>query len=84
MQLIIATPHGEKQYVINHISVETSAGALVVQEGHAPLITKLLPHTALDIMLKTGEQISVQLIRAGFLEINRTRTLVILNQPDAL
>ena len=82
MKLVIVSPQQKNTYSIKTIEAQTTTGAIVIQQGHAPVIMTLAPNTELSFVLKTGEKIVIHLAQSGFLEVSRTRVMALLNQDS--
>lgn len=80
MKLIIVSPQHKEQHMIEWLHAQTPEGSLVIKHGHAPLIATLVEKSELSFLLKTGETITIHLIRPGFLEVDRTSITALINQ----
>ena len=72
------SPHDKKEYTINWLEVNTSAGNFVMQSGHAPTVLLLSPHKPFVIELADGKQEIHKVLSGGILEIDRTQATFFL------
>lgn len=77
MILYIITPTEQRTLTSAWIEVETITGNLVIQDGYAPSLILLKPHTQVTIGLPNDAQESFE-IAGGILEIIRTKATLIL------
>ncbi len=80
MKLVVVSPQHKHEYVVEWIEALTPTGSLIIQPGHAPIIVTLLAGSDFSFLLPTGEKKLVKLQRPGFLEVNRTSALALINQ----
>ena len=80
MKLSIITPQSQEHYIVEWIQAHTPQGSIVIKQGHAPIILTLVAHQALSFLIKAGEEKMVMLDRPGFLEVNRTEVIALINQ----
>lgn len=80
MKLTVVTPQHKNEYTVEWIEGHTPVGNIIVLPGHAPIIMTLIAGSDLSFLLPTGEKKRVKLLRSGFLEVNRTSALALINQ----
>jgi F0F1-type ATP synthase epsilon subunit len=72
------TPTSHKVVAVSWLECETPTGNLVIQTGHAPLITILKPYS--EVRFENGEGVVEALeIPGGLAEIQRTSALIIVD-----
>ena len=84
MKLVVVTPQSKHEYVVQWIEAHTASGSLVIKPGHAPMILMLVPGFDFSFMLETSEKKLIQLLRPGFMEVNRDGAVVLLGQEVAV
>jgi F0F1-type ATP synthase epsilon subunit len=52
------------------LEINTPAGNMVIQEGHAPMVVEIEPNSELLFMQQNGKQISVFVLQ-GFIHVTR-------------
>ncbi len=77
MDLHIITPVSKKSIAVAWIEVYTSVGGLVIQPGHAPLITSLKENSQVTICLKSGKIETIDVPR-GLFSVNRKEASIII------
>lgn len=80
MNLVIVSPQHKEQYAIEWVEVQTTSGALVIKQGHAPIILTLVAQSDIYFLLKTGEKKLMHLIRPGFLQVDRISATALISQ----
>ena len=82
MKLVVVSPQSKHEYVIQWIEAYTSAGALFIKQGHAPIILTLVAGTDFSFLLGDGEKKIIRLVRPGFLEVTRNGALALISQEN--
>lgn len=78
-KLTLVTPTSNKTLGIRWLELETTHGNLVIQEGHAPLITSL--KELCDVRFETdGGLVEGIEVRGGIAKIDRKSALIIIDQ----
>lgn len=72
------SPHDKKEYIINWLEVNTSAGNFVMQSGHAPTVLLLSPGKHFVIAMSDGTEEIHTVTSGGILEIDRTQATFFL------
>jgi F0F1-type ATP synthase epsilon subunit len=79
MKLRIIRPDGEENFSIVWLEIETPVGNFVIHSGHAPTVLTLLPTHDIIFKLKTGEHLSIAVVR-GVAEITREGATIIISE----
>lgn len=77
MELHIITPVSKKSIAVAWIEVFTPLGGLVVQPGHAPLITSLRENSQVTVCLKSGKIETIDISR-GLFKVTRKEASIII------
>jgi F0F1-type ATP synthase epsilon subunit len=75
MEISIISPVMQRTVTVEWIEVNTPTGNLVIQPGHAPLITMLSARQVCILGLPNGKQESF--ITGGILKVDRNKALLI-------
>lgn len=80
MELSIISPERHDIHDVMHLEVQTNVGSMVIQPGHAPIIATLIASSELIFVLTNGEKKSIYLTRSAFLDVDRKKAMIIINQ----
>ena len=72
------TPTSQRVVAVRWLECETPTGNLVIQQGHAPLITRLKPYSEVRFEQERGEMETVE-VSGGLAEIRRESALIIVD-----
>ncbi len=70
MKFSVIKPHSVVEHIIVWLEINTPAGNMVIQEGHAPMVVEIEPNSELLFMQQNGKQISVFVLQ-GFIHVTR-------------
>jgi F0F1-type ATP synthase epsilon subunit len=79
IELHIMGPTSRRTMTVHWIGVETPTGNLIVQEGHAPMVTLLSPFKNLELGLSDGSTQQLE-VKGGILSVNRTSATIIIDE----
>ncbi len=77
MKLHIITTQRTQSHDIDWIELNTPAGNMVIQHGHAPMIIELNAHEELLYQTTSGLQESIKIIQ-GIAHVNRDTITILL------
>jgi len=80
VKLTVVSPQSKHEYVVQWIEAHTPSGSLFIKPGHAPIILTLVAGSDFSFLLPTDEKKTINLIRPGFLEINRRNAMALISQ----
>lgn len=80
MDIEIIKPSGKKKITVSWIEVTTPVGNFVIQRGHAPTILTLLPKHAIQVLLTSGKQESIEVPLGGIMEVQRDTVKLLLHE----
>ncbi len=70
MKFSVIKPHSVQDHTIVWAEINTPAGNMVIQEGHAPMVVEIEPNSELLFMQPNGKQISIVVVQ-GFIHVTR-------------
>lgn len=70
MKFSVISPHATLEHTIVWVEINTPAGNMVIQQGHAPMIVEIQPESELLFMQPNGKQILLVVLQ-GFIHITR-------------
>lgn len=70
MKFSVISPHATLEHTIVWVEINTPAGNMVIQQGHAPMIVEIQPESELLFMQPNGKQILL-IVLQGFIHITR-------------
>lgn len=72
------TPTSQKVVSVVWLECQTPTGNLVIQKGHAPLVSLIQPYSEVIFQSDKGEKESLE-ISGGVLEVQRESALIIID-----
>jgi len=79
MKLDIISPSVSCTYEVAWVELNTAAGNMIIQPGHAPLVITLSPHKQIIYCLKNGKQ-EVFIPTRAVAEVTRTHITILVSE----
>lgn len=78
-EVALITPTSNRTILVTWLECETPRGNLVIQKGHAPLVTALKPFSEVRFKNEDGSVETVELA-GGVVEVLRNSVTIIIDQ----
>lgn len=78
-EVAFVTPTSQRTIMVAWLECQTPRGNLVIQKGHAPLVTALKPYTEVRFAHENGDVEAVEL-SGGVVEVLRNSATIIVDK----